>query len=233
VLALEPHYRILTFDYPAGCPTNDSLADAIVQLIRSEKLQNVYLVGQSYGGLLAQCIAKHHPDLVSGLILSNTGTITPDMSPGARKIMDAKKTNLKKAMTLVKWLPFGIIRRLMVKKVLKKINQGNIREAQYIKSFFTFMFQQLDRKKELHMCALMIEFMETQSFLPSDFAYLDGKVLLLLSSDDDTFGAEIPDMLINLMPNPRVQRSISGGHLAILLKFDTYIDEIRSFVRDS
>lgn len=53
--------------------------------------------------------------------------------------------------------------------------------------------------------ALMIEFMETQSFLPSDFVDLDGKVLLLLSSDDDKFGAEIPDMLINLMPNPRVQ----------------------------
>lgn len=230
VLALETNYRILTFDYPTHIKTNVGMANAIVQVIKSENLQNVYFVGQSYGGLIAQTIAKYHPEVVSGLILSNTGTITSDMSESARVILNKMKKKLKKAIVFVKILPFSIIRSLMVKKVLKKVLSDDSRDQEYIKSFFAFMFKQLNREKELYMCALMIDFIDTQRFVRSDFEYLDGKVLLVLSEDDTTFGDEVPNLLIDLMPNPCVQRSIAGGHLSILLNFEAYTSEIKKFV---
>ena len=32
----------------------------------------MYLLGQSYGGMIAQITAKRHPDIIKGMILSGT-----------------------------------------------------------------------------------------------------------------------------------------------------------------
>ncbi|MBW9150482.1 hypothetical protein K2F40_16180 [Clostridium sp. CM028] len=59
----------------------------------------------------------------------------------------------------------------------------------------------------------------------NDFAYLDGKVLLILSKDDETFSGGIKQGLIELMPNPKICDYLSGGHLALFLKIDSYIKQ--------
>ncbi len=51
-----------------------------------------------------------------------------------------------------------------------------------------------------------------------DFEQWDGKVLLILSADDNTFNQACKDSLIALMPDPAVVTNILGGHLALLVK---------------
>ncbi len=53
-----PEYNLLSFSYPMNFKDNDSLADAIAELIKAIGATNVYLLGQSYGGLIAQITAK-------------------------------------------------------------------------------------------------------------------------------------------------------------------------------
>ena len=67
-----PEYNIISFNYPMDFRDNNSLADAIAEFIRIIKAENVSLMGQSYGGLIAQIIAKRHRDAVKGMILSGT-----------------------------------------------------------------------------------------------------------------------------------------------------------------
>ena len=72
-------YSLISFNYPMDFKNNIDTADAIAELIKYLKAENVYLWGQSYGGLLAQIIAKRHPEVVKGLILTSTASLSNDL----------------------------------------------------------------------------------------------------------------------------------------------------------
>ena len=73
---LEVHYRILTFDYPIGLDTNVDLADAVRALLGALEIKKTVFVGESFGGYLAQIIARRYPDITEGLCLFSTAGLT-------------------------------------------------------------------------------------------------------------------------------------------------------------
>ena len=79
-------YSFISFNYPIEFEDNNSTADAIYELIKDLKATNVYFWGQSYGGLIAQIIAKRHPDIVKGLILTSTASFSNDIKFEGMKV---------------------------------------------------------------------------------------------------------------------------------------------------
>lgn len=80
-------FSVLTFDYQIPFADNGEFADAVVELLHSLR-EKVWLVGQSLGGVVAQIIAQRHPDVVEGLVLSNTCSLSGSMSEaGYRDLM--------------------------------------------------------------------------------------------------------------------------------------------------
>lgn len=97
------HFSVISFDYPTYYQNNEELAGAIGELLTNLDIK-VWFVGQSYGGFLAQIIAKNHPQVVDGLVLSNTGCLAKDMSQTAYdSLMDMLKSSKssKKILTLI------------------------------------------------------------------------------------------------------------------------------------
>lgn len=86
----------LSFSYPMDFPNNASLADAIAYLIKEIGAKNVYLLGQSYGGMIAQITAKRHPDIIKGMILSGACGLGQGMDEEGfaliNKMLDPKKS---------------------------------------------------------------------------------------------------------------------------------------------
>lgn len=86
----------LSFSYPMDFPNNASLADAIACLIKEIGAKNVYLLGQSYGEMIAQITAKRHPDIIKGMILSGTCGLGQGMDEEGfaliNKMLDPKKS---------------------------------------------------------------------------------------------------------------------------------------------
>lgn len=74
--SLTDKYHLVTFHYPKAFETNGKLADAFAQLVEQLELENIYLVGQSYGGLFAQVIAssKCHTSFIRWTSCSNYGS---------------------------------------------------------------------------------------------------------------------------------------------------------------
>ena len=72
-------FSVLTFDYQLQFGDNGEFADAVAELLRHLK-EKVWLVGQSLGGVVAQVIASRHPEVVEGLVLSNTCSLSGNMS---------------------------------------------------------------------------------------------------------------------------------------------------------
>ncbi|MCM1524963.1 MAG: alpha/beta hydrolase [Ruminococcus sp.] len=225
-------YSLINFNYPMSYKSNDLLADAVAELIRALKAENVYLWGQSYGGVLARIIAKKHPDAVKGLILTSTASMTPDLRFEGMKCLvrmldeEKEKKNIKKFGKLPLSL-MPVIMNLAFKKHLKDDPSGQAA----VKEILNMIKPDLTREYLCHMAHLLGDLRNhAGTHSKADFAYLDGRVLIIEPDDDKTFTADIKEALISSMPNPTVIRSLAGGHLAIMLDTDGFMEIINNFM---
>lgn len=223
-------YRVLLFDYPYGYKTNIALVDGITSLISELNLGKVVLIGQSYGGFLAQLIARRHKDIVSELIISNSGSLSETFSETDMEPLYVMIRKMKKVKKLTRIVPMALLRNKFIKQSMLHLKGCSQKEQKYMHELFEIMFQRLTNQSERHMCSLMIDLLNLKRFCRNDFSYLDGKVLLILSKDDETFSDRIKQGLIDLMPNPKVCDNLSGGHVALFLKIDSYISLVKEFL---
>jgi pimeloyl-ACP methyl ester carboxylesterase len=226
-------YSLLTFNYPLGFNTNAKLADALAELLCQLDAHNVYLVGQSYGGLFAQVMAKRHPRLLKGLILSGTCSMYNDLTyngiTNIVKFINPKK--LKKNLMIDKFIPTKLLipfLKLAFKKVApnKEIEHKLASIADILKGSIT-------KKYWYHMDLLIGDLMnEYGTHKPEDFESFYNEVLIIFSEEDTIFSDELKDALIRLMPHPTVIRNMEGGHLALLINPEEYTNKITSFISE-
>lgn len=222
-------FKVLLFDYPYSFDNNIDLADGIATLIRELGIGKVALVGQSYGGFIAQMIAKRHKDIVSELILSNTGCMSEEMDESDMESMHVMINKFKKVEWIARVIPIALLRKKFIKQSMMHLKECTHEERQYMQELFELIFAELTNRGERHMCRLMADLINIRNGR-QDFAYLDGKVLLILSKDDETFTESIKCRLINLMQNPKICYDLGGGRLALFLNIDRYIALVKSFI---
>lgn len=73
---------MITFDYQIRFENNAEFATAVAEILKKLD-EKVWLVGQSLGGIAAQIIAKNYPEIVEGMVLSNTCSLSVNMSAEA------------------------------------------------------------------------------------------------------------------------------------------------------
>src|SRR5215208_3974556 len=69
--AFEDRYRVIAPDYPR-VSTATLLLDGLAGVLDAEGVRAAHVLGPSYGGLVAQCFVRRHPERVRSLILANT-----------------------------------------------------------------------------------------------------------------------------------------------------------------
>ena len=82
---------------------------------------------------------------------------------------------------------------------------------------------------DVHMTRLVADVINRQPCTADKFAYLDGKVLLVLPEDDGFFDRDMQNDLMEMMPSPMIGR-VSGGHAATLMRVDDYIKYVDEFM---
>ena len=71
-------FSVITFDYQICFTDNEEFAQTVSELLHC-LVEKVWLIGQSLGGIVAQIIAVHHAEVVEGLVLSNTCSLSKAM----------------------------------------------------------------------------------------------------------------------------------------------------------
>ncbi len=225
-------YSLIAFNYPMAFKDNEATADAIYELIKHLKAENVYLWGQSYGGLLAQIIAKRHPDVVKGLILTSTASLSNDLKyEGIKRFFEMiNEEKEKKNKRLYGHFPMFLLPAIMglaFKKHLK--NSPETQRA--IKELMKQIKDSMTNEYFVHMDSLLGDLRNSfGTHHKEDFAYLKGRVLIIEPDDDKTFTDDIKEALINIMTEPKVVRDLKGGHLAIMLSPDKILGIVDEFI---
>ena len=150
-------FSVMTFDYQIQFSDNQEFAAAVAELLERLGIQ-VWLVGQSLGGIVAQIIAKKHPEVVEGLVLSNTCSLAKDMGDEAYEHLMGMIRSEEKSKKMLKWMPFGLFKRLIKIAVMKKM--GPIftpAEKAQMEGLCDAMMTLLTREYELHMADFLID----------------------------------------------------------------------------
>lgn len=225
------NFSVLTFDYQIQFDNNKEFADAVSELLKVLN-EKVWLVGQSLGGIVGQIIAKEHPEAVEGLVLSNTCSLERNMSKEAYDHLMNMIENQQKSKKMFKILPFGLYKKLIAKAVMKKTSSLNEEEKALMKGLCNAMLKLLTREYELHMIDFLIDTKNHFGMTKEDFTVFKDKVLLILSEDDHTFNQHCKDSLIHIMPEPMVVTNLTGGHLALLVRLDSYAELVSDFIKN-
>ncbi|HEV8016011.1 MAG TPA: alpha/beta fold hydrolase [Stellaceae bacterium] len=116
VQRLQEHCRCVTVDLrghgdsdvPRVRFTLGDLADDVIELLRVERASDAVLVGCSLGGMVAQHVALKAPELLSGLVLADTGY---RQTPESRQALLQRAEDALQGMpamvqsTLARWFP--------------------------------------------------------------------------------------------------------------------------------
>ncbi|GKX27752.1 hypothetical protein SH1V18_02320 [Vallitalea longa] len=224
-------YNLLIFNYPKAFNTNAKLADAFAELLMQLDIHNVYLVGQSYGGLFAQVMAKRHPESLKGLILSGTCSMYNDLTykgiANIIKFISPKK--LKKNLRKDRLVP-NILLPPFLKLVFKKVS-SQYKTAQNFNPVIDLLRDSINKEYWYHMDLLLGDLMNVYgTHKPADFKSFQNEVMLIFSEQDTFFCDELREALIRLMPKSTVVNNIDGGHLALMINPENYIDMINTFI---
>lgn len=226
VSALEKNYRVVMMKYPVNVYKNEEMIVFLHELFDKLKIALPIICGISDGGVLGQLYAKNYK--VGGLIMMTTLTVDSAYVEGMKK----EQYILPLMKLYIKTVKFDKLKPALIKAVQKHFRNETDEEKAYAVSFFECIGQD-ESYRYSYLRAVMAtgDIYKLEKFKKSDFAYLDGKVLVLIP-ENDMFERSDSQKLVDIFTNPVVKETY-GGHLGMLMRADLYINEIEKFLSEN
>jgi pimeloyl-ACP methyl ester carboxylesterase len=228
---LENEYRIICPSY-AAVGSMEMLVDGIIEVLGSEGIHKVNIIGQSFGGIVAQAIVHRYPDKVSKLILSHTTTTSPPVDE-AITLRKKKSIEMFKVFYLLpSWLFRFLIGRLLNIKIsrISRMSLMDEEEREFWHAYFLEMVSRMTKKELSSIDRCMIDFAENYRFTRGGLANWPGEILILESDKDTALHRSEKEAVKKLYPQARVYNFKGSGHLSLIINPEKSISIIRSFL---
>lgn len=222
--AFESHYRVIAPRYPS-VRTMAEVIDWLLAMLDAEGVQQAHVLGESYGGMVAQCLVRRAPSRVSSLILVSTlAPVKPlPLRPKLQKLL----------VMLLPWrLVLPLERRLMVPALARTPFPEEER------AFWTAtVIEQLGSVSKdwlINSYRNSEDYCEHYHFTPEDLANWPGAVLILGSEADEALQRYRPHAipLTALYPQAQVHIFHGAGHVPPFTRREEYIQVIQHFLTE-
>jgi pimeloyl-ACP methyl ester carboxylesterase len=215
--ALAQRFRIVYPAYPRA-DTLAEFADGIDALLTAENAPSVWVLGASFGGAVAQCLVRRHPERIDRLILSNTGV------PQAYLVRTRTMVNATLAM-----LPWPVLRMLLIRS-LTKVLGAPAGDMPFWRAYFKELFAtRLTRADVLSNLRNQLEYHARYAFSPDDLAAWSGKIFII-ESDNDLFGPKRRKALRDTYPQAPVYTFHGGGNAPAFSRTGEYMKVLDGFL---
>ncbi|MCX6031896.1 MAG: alpha/beta hydrolase [Chloroflexi bacterium] len=209
--------RVMVPAYPP-VPMMAALADGIAAVLRREGVEQVHVMGGSYGGFVAQVFARRHPQMTRSLVLSHTQPPYPEMAPRMRRFA-----------RLLRWLPMGLVRQIMRRTFRSMLPERSAETACLLAVYDELIGYALGKEDAVAILERMADF-SAQAFAPQDLAGWPGKVLLVFGTNDPATPPDVRERLASLYPGCQVHLFEGTGHTASVIREDEYLAVIDGFL---
>ncbi len=224
------NFSVITFDYNTHYKTIHDLCQAIADLLKHLD-KKVWITGQAFGGFVAQLMAIKHKDLIEGLILSNTGCCPSKENENAYRSLVAMIKRSQEHKMILSITPSFLFKRKLRNQMHKNAARATGEQRALLNSIFDIVSTQLSKTYELHITNLLIDLKHYFNMDSNSFKFLKNRVLLILSDDDKTFHNDVRTALVDMMSKPTVVTDFKGGHLALVMNCDRYIQIVTEYIQ--
>ena len=167
--------------------------------------------------------------MIEGVVLTNTGTITRNISNTIRKeVIDG----IKSAIKTVQMTPAYILKSAVIKKALKKIKDdfdGTI-DSTYAKEYVTYLMEKVSKEKAIYLCGIALDFAENVTFDKGDFKDFKGDICIINTNDDEVFDERIKAELKKLFEDSISKTIKNGGHASFLFRPEEYVRMLEDII---
>ncbi len=213
VNALENSYRIIVPQIPKKISGVSDIVEFFNILLEKENLQNLIILGYSYGGGIAQILIDQVPNNINCVILSHTGIM-----------WGRKPKSMRKLKFLINIIPSSTFRKIFLKKRIQNFPDSKWND--FHKFYFTQLINKLEKRDFIDFLNNSQIVLKDLNSLKSNLDNFHGKVILLgTKGDDDTFHAM--SLLHEKFPNSLEYVFTGfGGHHFMFLNPEIYTSKL-------
>ena len=222
ITAFENEYRIIAPSYALSL-TMAGLCDGIARILEAEGVEQVHLLGGSYGGLVAQYFVRKYPDRVLSLTLSHTFVLSARY---AKPLWIAGKL----FPLLPRSLFVPILRLRLNKMLLSTLCAARHPEAEFWRAYLNeAIASELLKEVFVHQNRCLLDCAQQPEFTPNDLKQWLGKVLIIESDDDPAVRSRDRALLRSTYPQAQVHTFHNAGHASSIIRRKETVSVIRNF----
>jgi pimeloyl-ACP methyl ester carboxylesterase len=218
--AFEDRYRVIAPDYPRVSRAAQ-LLDGLAGVLDAEGVSATHVLGPSYGGLVAQCFVRRHPERVRSLTLANTA-VPPRWAVWPARIF----------LTLLPFVPLAwqrAHRERMLARAFSGVPSVPLEDQAFWREYQHGLVSRLTKEDLRDMYRLGVDLMERFRFAPGDLASWPGRVLIL-ESDEDVVTPQQRAELRRTYPQARVHTFRGAGHTPWMSHKQEYLSVVNEFL---
>ncbi len=137
----------------------------------------------------------------------------------------------KKSKMALSATPAFLFKRNLRKQMHRNAAGATGGQKVLLDSIFDIVESQLTKTYELHINNLLIDLKHYFNMDSESFKFLKNRVILFLSDDDKTFHNDVRRALIDMMSKPKVVTDFKGGHLALVINCDRYVEMVTEYIQ--
>lgn len=213
---LEKDYRIIAPSYPVINEIREFL-EGIEEIIKIKNLNKIYVMGHSFGGVIAQCYADLYPERVKKLVLINTLSGTTGLITKVFRL-SCLINSIFKQKTVLNFYKKQLVSLLSVPESNKEFWSAYLNDAFF--RYYTY-------KDYISLQKNQLDYMENYSALPVLFK---GEVLIISSEDDKSTIKALRKKLYERYPDASKYNFKTGGHIPSWSRPQEFKEVIRTFL---
>jgi pimeloyl-ACP methyl ester carboxylesterase len=215
----EQTYRLIVPTYPPLWDI-DELTDGIVTILEHEGVNQPFILGQSYGGMVAQALVQRHPARVRKMVLSSAGPVLANT---------AQERILAFSLAVIPRLPQGWVLRIW-RRALSSVLSPPPAEQRfwnaYLQELSTYHLTKADLLSHFRSGE---DALKKYAFDRPDIIPWSGDVLIIGGEGDPVSTSADREKLASFYPNSYIHVIKEAGHSVAFQEPDMYLQAVNGF----
>jgi pimeloyl-ACP methyl ester carboxylesterase len=229
LVGLADEFRLLAPSYPP-VDSMEQILEACLTICREEGMTQLYVVGQSFGGMLAQELVRTHPTMVQKLILAHTSGPADRLKP---ELMRQYGEALRQRTRLARQLPWSLVWRISLVKLYANLAPWFDRAAaRFWRRYFAESFRERVTAEHLEKVVLgcIPGYFQEKTYTPADLDAWPGETLVIHGLRDTIMSPLDRAAMRYLYPRARVRHFAETGHMSLHVRPAEATELLRDFL---
>jgi pimeloyl-ACP methyl ester carboxylesterase len=216
----EDAYCVITPTYPP-LSTMSEIVDGIAAILDAERVLEAFVLGQSYGGSVAQVLIQRHPSRVRKVILSGTASLI---------VVKWKKYLNTLLFEIATLLPERVVKDLF-RRVLSPVVTVQESERAFWKAYLEKLFSQRLTKADI------LSHFQTNRDAQTKYVYTSGEksswrgdILVIWGENDHLRTERGRKGMLDVYPQVQIHVIAGGGHTVALSEPEKYAAAVKGFL---